>query len=84
MLAQFHEQHLQVRCEIFSGSSDDIKERTERGLLDAGFLLEPVDVSKYEFARLPIREEWGILLSCYFLYCNLLQSMVYTLCETLP
>ncbi len=79
MLVQFHEQHPQVRCEIFSGSSDDIKERTERGLL------EPVDVSKYEFVRLPIREEWGILLlSCYFLYCNPLQSMVYTLCETLP
>lgn len=63
ILAQFHEQHPQVSYEIFSGNSDDIKERIERGLLDVGFLLEPVDVSKYEFMRLPIREEWGVLVS---------------------
>ncbi len=63
ILAQFHAQHPQVRYEIFSGNSDDIKERIERGLLDVGFLLEPVDVSKYEFVRIPIREEWGVLVS---------------------
>lgn len=63
ILAQFHKQHPQVRYEIFSGNSDDIKERIERGLLDVGFLLEPVDVSKYEFVRIPIREEWGVLVS---------------------
>lgn len=63
ILAQFHKRHPQVRYEIFSGNSDDIKERIERGLLDVGFLLEPVDVSKYEFVRIPIREEWGVLVS---------------------
>lgn len=63
ILAQFHKQHPQIRYEIFSGNSDDIKERIERGLLDVGFLLEPVDVSKYEFVRIPIREEWGVLVS---------------------
>jgi len=63
ILAQFHEQHPQVRYELFSGNSDDIKERIERGLLDIGFLLEPVDVSRYEFVRVPVREEWGVLVS---------------------
>lgn len=63
ILTQFHQQHPQVRYEIFSGNSDDIKERIERGLLDVGFLLEPVDVSKYEFVRIPIREEWGVLVA---------------------
>lgn len=63
ILTQFHKRHPQVRYEIFSGNSDDIKERIERGLLDVGFLLEPVDVSKYEFVRIPIREEWGVLVS---------------------
>ena len=60
ILASFHNQHPQVRYEIFSGNSDDIKERIERGLLDMGFLLEPVDVSRYAFVRLPVREEWGV------------------------
>lgn len=62
ILAGFHRQHPQVRYEIYSGNSDDIKERIERGLLDMGFLLEPVDVSRYEFIRIPLREEWGVLL----------------------
>lgn len=60
ILASFHSQHPHVRYEIFSGNSDDIKERIERGLLDMGFLLEPVDVSRYAFVRLPVREEWGV------------------------
>lgn len=63
ILTQFHQQHPQVHYEIFSGNFDDIKERIERGLLDIGFLLEPVDVSKYEFVRVPVREEWGVLVS---------------------
>lgn len=63
ILAAFRKQHPQVRYEIYSGNSDDIKERIERGLLDIGFLLEPVDVSRYEFVRLPIREEWGVFVA---------------------
>ena len=27
-----------------------------------GLLLEPVDISKYDFLRLPVKEEWGILV----------------------
>lgn len=63
LLAAFHRQHPQVRFEVFSGNSDDIKERIERGLLDIGFLLEPVDVSRYAFVRLPVREEWGVFVA---------------------
>lgn len=63
LLAAFHAQHPQVRFEVFSGNSDDIKERIERGLLDIGFLLEPVDVSRYAFVRLPVREEWGVFVA---------------------
>lgn len=63
ILAAFQAQHPAIQYEIYSGNSDNIKERIERGLLDLGFLLEPVDVAKYEFIRSPISEEWGILVS---------------------
>ena len=49
ILAAFQAQHPAIQYEIYSGNSDNIKERIERGLLDLGFLLEPVDVAKYEF-----------------------------------
>ena len=63
ILAAFQAQHPAIQYEIYSGNSDNLKERIERGLLDLGFLLEPVDVAKYEFIRSPISEEWGILVS---------------------
>lgn len=63
LLASFHKKHPQVYYEIYSGNSDNIKERIERGILDIGLLVEPVDISRYEFVRLPIKEEWGVLVN---------------------
>ncbi|MBS6366293.1 MAG: LysR family transcriptional regulator [Clostridiales bacterium] len=61
LLADFRRAHPQIRYTLFSGNSDDIKERIEHGLLDLGLLLEPVDFSKYEILRLPVKERWGVL-----------------------
>ncbi len=33
----------------------------ENGVLDIGLLSAPVDISKYEFVRLPQKERWGII-----------------------
>lgn len=60
--ASFRETYPMVRFEIYSGNSDNIKERIEKGLLDLGLLLEPVDVSKYGYVRLPVKEQWGGLV----------------------
>ena len=62
LLAAFHRQHPRVQYEIYSGDSDGIKERIEQGLLDMGLLLEPVDISRYQILRLPVRESWGVLV----------------------
>ena len=50
-----------VQFEVFSAIADDIKERLDRGVLDLGLLLEPVDISKYDFVRMQGRERWGVL-----------------------
>ena len=42
--------------------ADNIKEMLERGLLDLGLVLEPVDTAKFEYVRLPQKETWGLLL----------------------
>ena len=51
-----------VSFEIITGTADRIKERLEHGLLDFGFLLEPVDIEKFDYLRLPTKEIWGVLL----------------------
>lgn len=60
MLASFQKLHPQVTYQIYSGNADHIKEQIERGTLDLGLLLEPVDISKYDIIRLPVKEQWGV------------------------
>lgn len=62
LLAGFHQKHPQVCYEIYSGNADNIKERLEQGTLDLGLLLEPVEIARYEFVRMPVRESWGVLV----------------------
>ena len=62
IMASFHEKYPLVTYEIYSGNADIIKEKIENGTLDMGLLIEPVDISKYEFVRIPIKEEFGLFV----------------------
>mgnify|MGYP004484620583 CR=1 FL=1 len=62
VLADFSMQHPQVRYTLFSGNADHIKEKIENGTLDMGLLSMPVDLSKYDFLRFPVTEEYGVLV----------------------
>ena len=53
---------LRVTFDIFTATADLVKEQMDKGLLDIGLLLEPVDMVKYEFIRLNIREKWVVLM----------------------
>ena len=59
-LASFQALHPQVTYQLYSGNADNTKERIEGGMLDLALLLEPVDISKYDFIRLPVKEQWGV------------------------
>ena len=61
-MVSFRERYPLVQFSIYSAIADDIKERIEKGLLDMGLLVEPVDISKYEYIRLPVEERWGVLV----------------------
>lgn len=60
-MCSFQEKHPKIRFSVFSGVADEIKEKLEKGLLDIGVLSEPVDITRYEFIRLPLKEKWGLL-----------------------
>ena len=61
ILSSFRAQYPKVSYRFYSGNADHIKERMENGTLDMGLLPEPVDIARYEFLRLPVMEEWGVL-----------------------
>ena len=62
MLASFQKRNPEVTYQIYSGNADHTKERIEGGTLDLGLLLEPIDISKYDFIRMPVKEQWGIYI----------------------
>ena len=61
-MARFRQKHPQVRFNIHSATADDIREGMENGLFDLGLLLEPADISRHSFIRLPHREQWGVIV----------------------
>ena len=62
IISEFSSQNPNVHFNFNSGNADTIKERLENGSFDMGLLSEPVDISKYEFIRLPHKEKWGIIV----------------------
>lgn len=62
VLAEFSHRHPGVHYEIYSADGDDIREKLDRGDLDFGILLEPVEAAKYDYIRLPYWETWGVVM----------------------
>lgn len=61
-IAAFRKKYPLVHYELYSGNAGNIKDSIERGLLDMGLMAEPIDIRKYEFVSMPIKEQWGALV----------------------
>jgi DNA-binding transcriptional LysR family regulator len=51
-----------IRWHLYSGNAQDLAESLDKGLLDFGVLVEPADVSKYDYLKLPMTDVWGLLM----------------------
>lgn len=62
IIKAFKEKYPQITYSIYTCNADTSKERIDNGLADLALLLEPVDMERYDFLRLPAKEHWGILM----------------------
>jgi DNA-binding transcriptional LysR family regulator len=62
IIEDFHEKYPLVTFDIFTGNADLVKEQMEKGLIDIGVLLEPIDIEKFDFIRLREKERWVVLM----------------------
>ena len=60
IIAEFRKKYPNVKYEIYSGNAHNIRDYIERGLLDIGLISEPIDMRKYNFVNMPIKEQWGV------------------------
>lgn len=62
IIESFRERYPLVTYDIFTGNADLVKEQMEKGLIDIGVLLEPIDMEKFDFIRLTGKERWVVLM----------------------
>lgn len=58
----FQEIYPLVRFDLESDTADIVQEKLEKGLIDMGLMMEPVDVSRYQVLRMPLWERYGALM----------------------
>lgn len=54
--------HPRVRFTFFSGDASSVLERLDKGIEDFGIVVDYPDISRYNSLRLPLCDEWGILM----------------------
>ena len=48
-----------IKYHLFSGNADDVAERLDKGLLDFCIFIEPANMEKYDYLRLPAARHMG-------------------------
>ena len=62
LIKAFSEKYSAVQFTLYNETVDNIKDRLDKGLVDIGLLLEPIDVTKYDYVRLSQQDTWGLLV----------------------
>lgn len=51
-----------INFNIFSGSTVEVSDALEKGLLDFGILVAPFDTARWEYFEFPVRDTFGVLM----------------------
>lgn len=54
--------HPDIHYHLYSGNAEDVTERLDKGLLDFGLLIQPTDLTKYNYLSIPAKDRWGVLM----------------------
>lgn len=62
IIERVQKDHPNIKFHFYSGNADDVSDKIDKGLLDFGILIEPVNKSKYNFIEIPATDTWGVLM----------------------
>lgn len=62
LMREFNVLHPKVNFSFYSGTADVVKDQIDKGILDFGLLLEPVEFAKYDHFSMGIKEKWVVLM----------------------
>lgn len=61
VMAELRKDYPHIHIHLQSGNLEDVTERLDKGLLDFGVLIQPADLSRYEYVNLPEKDVWGVI-----------------------
>jgi len=61
-IKEFKKQCPGLRYHIYSGNTEQVAERLDRGLLDLAVIVEPPNLSRYNYIEIPGVDTWGLLM----------------------
>lgn len=62
IVKNLQEDYPSIHYHLYSGNSEDVTERLDKGLLDFGILIQPADISKYDYINMPVKDIWGVIM----------------------
>ena len=62
ILKELQEEYPLIKFHIHSGNAEDVTEKLDKGLLDFGILIQPINLSKYDYMTLPEKDVWGVIM----------------------
>ena len=62
LIKEFSDKYPAVQFTLYNETVDNVKDRLEKGLVDIGLLLEPIDVTRFDYVRLSQQDTWGLLV----------------------
>ena len=62
IIKEVRESYPDIHFHLYSGNAADVTERLDKGLLDFGVLIQPADLSKYNYINLYERDIWGVIM----------------------
>lgn len=51
-----------IKYHLYSGNAEDVTQRLDKGLLDFGILIQPVNIAKYNYIHIPATDVWGVVM----------------------
>lgn len=62
IIKEFREDYPLFRYHLTSGNTEQVVERLDRGLIDFAIIVEPPNLSKYNYIEVPETNAWGLVM----------------------
>lgn len=62
IVKDMREDYPDIHYHLHSGNSQDVTERLDKGILDFGILIQPANITKYDYINIPAKDTWGVVM----------------------